>query len=246
MIRRIEKRVGRVGLMFLGFLLATLVACVPVGVLGSSNLVWGEDNQYGRVDVPGTKVLHLPARTVDANVAIDIPGKGNETVDVPLPKDVSLAVSPVGGRGQPVITRDVGDSGNANDDRVNSQRRVWRVRVPHDGDYRVTARGDFLGIGVNPQLWLGHGPPLPGTLVPFVAAALVLFVGFVWLIIMPRLLGRPRQAATGSSATRLPRRGASAAPDTVDRLAELAELHDRGALTDDEFSAEKAKIIGAG
>jgi hypothetical protein len=32
--------------------------------------------------------------------------------------------------------------------------------------------------------------------------------------------------------------------DPVDQLARLAELHDRGALTDAEFAAEKSKIIG--
>jgi hypothetical protein len=35
------------------------------------------------------------------------------------------------------------------------------------------------------------------------------------------------------------------ASDSVGRLARLAELHERGALTDAEFAAEKAKIIGA-
>jgi Short C-terminal domain len=40
-------------------------------------------------------------------------------------------------------------------------------------------------------------------------------------------------------------RGASErAPDSLDQLAKLADLHDRGALTDAEFEAEKAKILG--
>lgn len=37
---------------------------------------------------------------------------------------------------------------------------------------------------------------------------------------------------------------AEQASDPVDRLAKLADLHDRGALTDEEFTAEKAKILG--
>ena len=37
-----------------------------------------------------------------------------------------------------------------------------------------------------------------------------------------------------------------AAPlSTADELAKIADLHDRGALTDDEFAAAKAKILGA-
>jgi hypothetical protein len=35
-------------------------------------------------------------------------------------------------------------------------------------------------------------------------------------------------------------------PDTVDQLAKLADLHDRGALSDAEFTAMKAKILGSG
>ena len=35
-------------------------------------------------------------------------------------------------------------------------------------------------------------------------------------------------------------------PDPVDQLTRLADLHGRGALTDQEFAAEKAKIIGQG
>ncbi|MGZ4415203.1 MAG: SHOCT domain-containing protein [Gaiellaceae bacterium] len=31
----------------------------------------------------------------------------------------------------------------------------------------------------------------------------------------------------------------------VEELQKLAQLHDAGALTDDEFAAEKAKILGA-
>ncbi|HEY5186914.1 MAG TPA: SHOCT domain-containing protein [Actinomycetes bacterium] len=33
-------------------------------------------------------------------------------------------------------------------------------------------------------------------------------------------------------------------PSDLDQLKGLAELHDSGALTDDEFAAEKAKILG--
>ena len=38
--------------------------------------------------------------------------------------------------------------------------------------------------------------------------------------------------------------GSSGTPDPVDQLTRLADLHDRGALTDAEFAAEKAKILG--
>jgi hypothetical protein len=40
--------------------------------------------------------------------------------------------------------------------------------------------------------------------------------------------------------------GAAAAADPVARLRELAQLHDEGALSDAEFAAAKAKVLGLG
>jgi hypothetical protein len=37
---------------------------------------------------------------------------------------------------------------------------------------------------------------------------------------------------------------ATGGDDQIDELAKLAELHESGALTDEEFEAEKAKILG--
>jgi hypothetical protein len=251
-IRRIESRAGKVALGIGAFLLATLIVCVPVGVLGSSNIVWGEPNDNGRVDVPGTKVLHLPSGTVDASVALFIPGKGNETVDVPLPKDLSLTVVPVSGGDPATITRDLGTSGNANDNTANSQRRVWHVKIPSDGDYRVTTHGSFLGIGINAQIWFGHGPPLPGVYVPFVAMGIVILGGLIWLLFRtlrgggPGRAREPKTAPAWEADEPRPAHHQSGPPSSVGDLERLAALHERGELTDDEFFAEKAKIIGDG
>jgi Short C-terminal domain len=40
--------------------------------------------------------------------------------------------------------------------------------------------------------------------------------------------------------------GAAGAEDPVARLRELAQLHDEGALSDAEFAAAKAKVLGLG
>jgi hypothetical protein len=37
---------------------------------------------------------------------------------------------------------------------------------------------------------------------------------------------------------------APAGDDTLDQLAKLGQLHDSGVLTDEEFAAQKAKILG--
>ena len=41
-----------------------------------------------------------------------------------------------------------------------------------------------------------------------------------------------------------PPQQAAAAPSMYDQLEQLSALHDQGALTDDEFAAAKAKILG--
>ena len=47
----------------------------------------------------------------------------------------------------------------------------------------------------------------------------------------------PADADQASTATTL-------TPDKVDTLKEMGELHDQKVLTDEEFAAEKAKILG--
>jgi hypothetical protein len=39
---------------------------------------------------------------------------------------------------------------------------------------------------------------------------------------------------------------AAATPDTADELTKLADLRDRGVLTEAEFEAQKAKLLAAG
>jgi hypothetical protein len=179
------------------FLLASFLSMIAVGILGSSNIVWGEQNQYGRVRIPDTKVLSLPAEKIVASVAVLLPGRGNETPDLPLPDDLSLDVRPVAGARKVVVTPDVGATGNAIDRLDNTLRRAWRIEVPAAGKYRVRARGSFLGIGVNPELWLGRERPIPGERVPLVGALLGLLITIGWGV--SQVLARRRRAATAGS-----------------------------------------------
>ena len=48
----------------------------------------------------------------------------------------------------------------------------------------------------------------------------------------------------GDAAAPVAAPAAPAASDTVAQLKEMAELHSQGILTDDEFAAQKAKILG--
>ncbi len=189
-IREIESGLGR-ALGYLGaFLLATVLVAIPLIFL-NSNLVWGEANQYGRVPIPGRQIVHLPQGDVQVNVAAALPGRGNETPELLLP---TLTLTMKAHQGEaPIVAEDIGPSVNANDNEVDTQRSVWKLEVPREGDYLAIVKGDFTGYGVNAQAWFGREPsPLHGWQVFLVAMAIVLVVAPIWWLI--RKVRRRRRA----------------------------------------------------
>ena len=173
-LRRIESRVGLTILYAIFFLLAVLIVAVVIGVI-NSNIFWGEANQYARIDIPGAKTVHLPEGTTEGTVAVALPGRGNETPELLLPR-LDLWVTPLGGAGKAELHEDLRPSVNANDSHDDTSRVVWKIVTPSAGDYRVRVAGDMTGYGVNSQLWLGYQPGwVHGTTIWFLAAAIVVF-----------------------------------------------------------------------
>jgi Phospholipase_D-nuclease N-terminal/Short C-terminal domain len=74
-----------------------------------------------------------------------------------------------------------------------------------------------------------------------VCVILVPFLGtLIYLVTRPRVATyEERPAVEGTSRTRF------APSDELSELTALADLHDRGKLTDSEFAAEKARLLGA-
>ncbi len=58
---------------------------------------------------------------------------------------------------------------------------------------------------------------------------------------MRQLFGDVAEGFVGMNAPAAP---AAQGQDTVEQLKQLADLHSQGALTDDEFAAQKAKLLG--
>lgn len=174
-LREIDSALLRVLAYIGGFLLISVFVFIPLVFL-NSNLVWGEANQYGRVPIPGHKVLHLPSGAVEVTVAAALPGRGNETPELLLP-ELNLTMKAKGGQEAPTVEEDIGPSVNANDSEVDTQRTAWKLHVPEEGNYLAILRGDFTGYGVNAQAWFGREPnPLHGWQV-FLFAMLVTAVG---------------------------------------------------------------------
>ncbi|HEX4305102.1 MAG TPA: hypothetical protein VHZ54_03620 [Solirubrobacterales bacterium] len=180
-IREIESGSLR-ALSYLGaFLLVSTFVAIPLIFL-NSNLLWGEANQYGRVPIPGHKVIHLPAGEIEVTVAAALPGRGNETPELLLPP-LTLTMKARGGQEAPTVAEDIGSSVNANDSEVDTQRTAWKLQVPEEGDYLAVLKGDFTGYGVNAQAWFGREPnPLHGWQVILAAMAITLLGYAVWLL----------------------------------------------------------------
>jgi hypothetical protein len=51
-------------------------------------------------------------------------------------------------------------------------------------------------------------------------------------------------AQSGGEPEAAPQQAAASPPDPIQQLKELGELHQQGVLTDEEFAAQKAKLLG--
>ena len=58
---------------------------------------------------------------------------------------------------------------------------------------------------------------------------------------MRQMFGEVAETFVGMNAPAAP---APSGQDTVEQLKQLADLHSQGILTDDEFAAQKAKLLG--
>ena len=87
---------------------------------------------------------------------------------------------------------------------------------------------------------VGMGAPLGGLvwLLLLVGLGLLFVVGLV-KVLDDRTPPPPTGSAQAPTTAAPP-----ATDDGIDRLRELAELHDRGKLTDEEFSAAKRRLLG--
>jgi hypothetical protein len=220
-----------------------------------------DPDTYGQLDVPGSATLHFPKREVEASFTIGLYSTNFHGLDVP---PLQLAVSPARGGPGAVVTKDVGGTATEETDHTSSARiRIWRVQIPRAGDYRVDVTGT-TGEYPGGQVEFGHAAGKPFTGVRriglLVAGGLALVALIAHLVVRrssPRFPGRWGLALQSLGAVREAQRdGRSmfvptpgpAVPDGQDRIDELerlAALHAQGALTDEEFAASKARLLGS-
>lgn len=201
-------------------MVVSAIGCFTAVMLNA--FLFDEFDAYGQVPIPGSGTVHLPAGEATISLHTVVIGNGG---GLPVPKISINIVPPVGVR-EPVLVQDIGGSTTVNND---AHVRVWRVQIPATGDYVVKADGT-VGAYVNPSLAFGHDTrygELPVVFAMlFAVGALVLIGGRGW-----------------AAFTRRPRSQPAIPAVYVAELNTLARLRDSGALSSDEFEAEKRRLL---
>jgi hypothetical protein len=130
---------------------------------------------------------------------------------------------------------------------------VWVAQIPADATYDITTDGQVNGY-ITPQLAFGHSSSYGYLVWVFVA---IFVAGLAISILAGMWLGRTRRKAVVSAYpppafSPVEVQPSYAAPVSsgegirLERLKTLASLRDSGALTEEEFQAEKSRILGGG
>jgi hypothetical protein len=196
---------------------------------------------YGEVSIPGSGSVHLPRGEITISFHTVVVGSPNGGLPVP---PLGITFNPPDGVAQPAVTENIGSTTTINND---AHVRVWTAQIPAEGNYTVTTDGQVNGF-ISPRLAFGH----PNTLGYLVWVFVGMFVaGLIGTIVSRMASSRGRRnAATAVVRVRAPE-PVSTPPSggedmRLERLTTLASLRDSGALTEEEFQAEKRRILGDG
>lgn len=207
---------------------------------------------YGEVPIPGKASLQLPAG--EATITFHATAIGYPSGAMPIP-DLQMSLQGPDGGHDPQVTESIGTTTTVNND---MRRRVWVAQVPQQGTYDVITDGNVSAF-LNPTLAFGRGSDygsLPWILAAvFGVAVLDMIVALVWLARTKRRpsvglapnpfggsvrVGDPPPAASTRRESVVP----SDSGVRIEQLKTLAALRDSGALTEQEFEAEKRRVLG--
>ena len=219
-----------------------------VAALVLNAFVLDEYDAYGEVTIPGSTNLHLPAGELTVSFHTDVHRQADRRISDPGPEfrhQSRLRRVP-----DPQVTESIGGTTSVNSD---VHVRIWTVQIPQEGNYDIQVDGSVNGY-IKPQLafgrdgsrWLGAG--LFGWSVrprPPRAVRLVDLVGAVRKKARPlephELVTHPPTWSAGPAPV------ASYTPTDqgvrLEQIRQLAALRDSGALTEEEYAAEKRRIL---
>ena len=194
---------------------------------------------YGEVPIPSTSSLHLPAgeATISFHTkTIGSPSGGG----LPVP-DLGLTIVPPEGIPKPQVTQNFGTTTTINND---AHIRVWVAQIPADGNYGIRTDGKVNGY-INPQLAFGHDSSYGWLAWAFAGLFGLGLIELTAAIIYSVRSGRRAMpAAPMESPFGVSNRFAPTDDGVrIEQLKNLAALRDSGALTKDEFEAEKRRVL---
>ncbi|MGV0791138.1 SHOCT domain-containing protein [Mycolicibacterium sp. XJ1819] len=229
-----------VRIVLVGSILTLVTAIVGfIAVLILNAFVFDEFDAHGEVDVPGTGSLHLPQGEVTISFHTLI--SGQPTSGLPVPQ-LQMSITPPPGVPEPTVTESLGGTTTVNND---AHVRVWTAHIAEPGDYEIVTDGEVGGY-IDPRLAFGDDRSHGWLLWPFgglFALSLVMLAA--------ALTGSARIARNAAEADPLPTPPPPEQPAVpseqgirLEQLRQLAALRDSGALTEDEYTAEKRRILG--
>jgi hypothetical protein len=252
MNRRTGPRIAVISAIF------TLVVA-GVGLIATLVLnafVFDEFDAYGEVPVPGNASLKLPAGAVKVSFHTYATGSPNGGFPIPA---LQFSITPPDGVAEPEVIESIGGTTSVNSD-VRVQ--VWTVHIPEEGTYEITTDGNVQGY-IEPRLAFGHGSSYGWLMWLFgglLAVGVVeLAVALTWSVrsgkkarpLQPHEMVNP-PPGLAPPAPAPPPPPTSASPGSyvpsdqgirLEQIRQLAALRDSGALTEDEYNAEKRRIL---
>jgi hypothetical protein len=204
--------------------------------------VLDEFDAYGEVPIPGSGQVQLPAG--QAQISFHTSVTGSPSSGFPLPA-LKLSIIPPEGVADPVLTENHGTLTTINSD---THMRIWTTEIPAAGTYKIRTDGQVGGY-INPQL--AFGKESGSDYLHYV------FLGVLGLGLLDLIMGlilRKRGGGGGQTVAPVPNPSldaytpASYTPTDqgvrLEQLKTIAALRNSGALTQDEFDAEKRRILG--
>ena len=185
-----------------------------------SPFVFDDYDGYGEVPIPGSRTLHLPKGDVTISFNTQVIG-GMSGGQLPIPLGLEVAITPPQGIADPDLVNSTGGTTSVNND---ARRQVWVAHIPETSGYTIKADGNVNGF-IDPQLSFGSGSKYG--FLPW------LFVGLFTVSLLALL----------ALALTRPRRQEVRPMTTLEKLTKLSSLHDLGALTDEEYEAEKRRLL---
>jgi hypothetical protein len=208
--------------------------------------VFDEFDAYGEVPIPGNGSVELPAGEVTVSFHTLVTGRA--TSGFPIP-EISMDLEAPDGAPDPEVTESIGGTTTVNSD---THVRIWVAEIEEAGSYRVTTDGNVGGY-INPRLAFGHGSAYTWLLWLFGALAVLGVVALVVAVVWSARAAKaarplaPHEVlpADGPTVHAMPTANYTPTDQSIrlEQLRQLAALRDSGALTDDEFEAEKRRIL---